>query len=85
MPSSPLTSPTPSDRAVTALNVIIGRTGGARAVLSSALELLDASRAIGEVTVSDVARERLGRLMLEMAAKTCEFQAEIEALRSAQG
>jgi hypothetical protein len=84
MPSSPLTTPMPIDRAVTSLNVIAGRASGARAVLSSAMELLDACRARGEVKVSDLARERLGRILLEVAAKTSEFQAELEALGGLQ-
>ena len=70
MANSQPTTQTRTDRAVAALNVAVGRVGGARAVLSSALELLDASRAMGEVTVPDIARERLGRLLLEVAAKT---------------
>jgi len=85
MAISHVTTPTKPERAVTALNVISGRASAARPVLSSALELLDASRAMGEVKISDVARERLGRLLLEVAAKTSEFQATVEALRSEQG
>lgn len=73
-----------TDRAIAALNVISGRASAARPVMSSALELLDASRAIGEVTVPDIARERLARLLLEVAAKVNEFQREIEALKDAQ-
>lgn len=84
MAISPLITPTRPERAVAALNVIAGRASAARPVMSSALELLDASRAIGEVRVPEIARERLARLLLEVAAKVNEFQREIEALKDAQ-
>ena len=84
MASFPSTTPMTSDRAAAALNAIAGRASGARVVLSSALELLDGSRASGEIAVSNVARERLGRLLLEVAAKTNEFQRVIEELKGEQ-
>lgn len=84
MAISHVTTPMKSERAIAALNVIAGRASGARAVLASALDLLDASRAMGEVTVTDVVRERLSRLLLETAAKAIEFQREIETLKTQQ-
>lgn len=77
-------SPMTSERALAALNVIAGRASGARAVLSSALELIDASRATGEIKVSIEARERLARLLLEAASKAIDFQRAIEALKDLQ-
>lgn len=71
-------------RAVAALNVIAGRASGARAVLSSALELIDASSAMGEIKVPLDVRDRLARLLLEAASKAIDFQSAIEALKDLQ-
>lgn len=71
-------------RSVAALNVIAGRASGARAVLSSALELIDASSRMGEIKVPLDVRDRLARLLLEAASKAIDFQRAIEALKDLQ-
>lgn len=74
-----------SERALAALNVIAGRASGARAVLSSALELIDASSAMmGEIKVPLDMRDRLARLLLKAASKAIDFQRAIEALKDLQ-
>lgn len=57
-----------------------GRASAANAAFVSALDLLDSARAGGDLVMSDLARERLSRLMLEVSAKTNEFRRELEEL-----
>lgn len=80
MASSTSPKPTATDRARGAVLVASGRATAATLVLSSALDLVDASRAAGDLQVSDIARERLSRLVLEASATVNAIRRELEAL-----
>lgn len=72
--------PTATDRARSAVLVASGRATAASVVLSSALDMVDAARAAGDLQVSDLARERLSRLVLEGSATVNAIRRELEAL-----
>lgn len=71
-------------RARDVILVAVGRATAANVVVVSALDTLEAARAAGDVQMSDMARERLSRLMLEVSAKTNEFRRELEEILAAQ-
>ena len=84
MPTNPATTQTPINRARAALLMASGRVTGASEIMLSALAMVDTVRREGDAQISDVARERLGRLALEVSAKTNEFRRELEELMAAQ-
>lgn len=84
MESKPAATSTPISRATAAVHVAAGRATAANVVIVSALDMVDAARAAGDLVVTDIARERLSRLMLEVSAKTNEFRRELEGLLAAQ-